>query len=1345
MNTIGPAQQQVEYRLAEGAGCGLAPASEPVPGDEHGRERAAGDGQVAYRLGDGRALMWIGEGLREVGLTPLTPLTPDQHDAARALMDGINPSTGEVLVAPKMAADPRAKLPGEPLVAALEAAAAAHGVTVERLLSGRPKAAARAAQLVRGVARQGQAHLIRIHDVEQLAAAAGLDLAPVHDAKDLAFARRWRDAMVRVGNRGYDLTLDVTKSVSVLYGLADPVFAAAIGDVFASAVAETVAAVEGWTGYGQRGQQGSGKLAARTPSTGLLGWVLWHRTARPVDGQVPDPHLHAHVQIANLVRSAEDGRWSAVAAGGRDLHRHAHAADALLKARLRRVLTDRYGICWRRDERTGAWEIAAIGESVRAVYSKRAGQVAVRLRRRGLDPAHSSRLAVKTASAASRQGKGRELGEAELRACWHAQLDQAAGAAPGSGTGRALVGSCRTGAVLPERPSPAEIAQWIWRPEHGLTGHAKTVTRADVLAAVMDACPDGVTDLADAERLTDEVLAHTPAIRLADAGARHLVNSQRYTTIDILAAEQVVLTQVRARYGTGAAVVDATAAALAIDAHQAVAGFAFSPTQRQVLERLLRAGHGVEAVIGAAGAGKTALMAAARTAWESRGLVVAGAATAAVAAANLAAESGIVSATVTSWLKRIGEGRGLSGVDVLVVDEAAMVDDRQLAALLAEASRTTTKVVLIGDPLQLRAIGVGGAFAAIHRQVDGLTLSENRRQRDPLERRALQLWRAGQRRTALNTWADGGRVHAGDGADDTLARLIADWANMRRPYRDRPQAVHEELAGVLVLAGTNEAADRLNLAARAIRRELGELSGPDRWYGIAGGGSIALAVGDHVRVRRNDYRTRAGEGDVVLNGYRGQVSAIDERGRVRVEWRTTGPDGERLRARWLTPAYIAAGGLTYGTAMTVAAAQGLTSDHALISGLGLDPHTLYAAMSRDRYSAHLYLPLQLLETDADRATHGPVRGEADALQRALAAYARTLHGDRADRLLTPEPDPITHQHQHTNHELDLRGPGRDGPDAPAADGGERRARQAAEQALAQDEAENRQAVQRAAVLHSLTHTPGQVGLLTYQQLAARQATLTDQIATAEQAWASAEDEARRYTAEGGGPAESALHTERDQLAVQACRITAAADADQCLRQVKQDFLDNRRKAAQIRTELGRLGKLLPAHRARRRTLNTELDRLTEQRAALCQAGPGLAETARQTAAQAPPQATGTSILRKHDALERDWETTQRAARNNDVAAARNRAERARHQHDQAAAELATVHAEIERRADLPPDTRALERDARAQHARGIAEQAPAARVPQPAQERGRQARSTGRGQAYHPPEVDLGRRQSRYR
>ncbi|WP_157255097.1 MobF family relaxase [Nonomuraea typhae] len=1397
VSVIGPSMEQVDYRLQEGAGCGMGQPGEPA--HEHGPARGE-DGQVAYRLADERGLMWIGEGLREVGLTPGTRLTADQHEAARAIMSGVDPRTGEVLLAAKHLADPRAKLPGAPLVAALEAAAAAQGVTVEKLLAARPAMAKRAAQLARGVDRQGETHLIRIDDVEKLARAADVDLAAVYEPKELAYARKWREARVRVGNRGYDLTLDLSKSVSVLYGLADAEFAAAIENVFADAVTETVAAMEKWAAYGQRGHQGDGQLAERMDSTGLLGWVMWHKTARPVDGQAPDPHLHAHVAIANLVRGREDGRWSAIGAGGRDIHRHAHAADALLKARIRRVLTERYGIAFGRDPVTGAWEIIAIPEATRVLLSKRAGQVEGLLARLGVDPASASRQAVKTASAESRQAKGAEPDEAALRAAWHQQVDDAAGE---PGHGQALAERCRTGhAVLPERPSTEEIAAWIWRPEHGLTSHTKIVSRADVLAAVIDALPDGVADLAEAEALTDEVLQHGPAVQLADAGASHLTNAQRFTSRDILDAEETILAQVRDRYATGVAVVDGAAAALAIDTYQVANGFEFSPAQREVLERLLTAGHGIDAVIGVAGAGKTTIMAAARSGWEARGLVVRGAATAAVAAANLQAESGIGADTIATWLQRIDGGQGLAGVDVLVVDEAAMVDDRHLATLLTEAMRCGTKVVPIGDPLQLRAIGVGGGFRAVHRQVDGLTLRENRRQKDPVERAALELWRGDNRRQALRAWGEGGRVHAGLGAEDTMAQLVSDWAAARAPYRDSasPEAVHDELAGVLVLAGTNDAAERLNQAARAIRREAGEITGPERRYAVAGGKHIVLAVGDHVRVRKNDYRARRGEGDVdILNGYRGRVTEIDERGRVRVEWRAVGPEGPRIRHALINPADIAEGMLSYGTAMTVAAAQGLTSDHALIYGMGLDPHTLYAAMTRDRLTAHLYLPRDLLETDADRAAHGPVRGEADALQRALAAYAQSLEGDRADRLITPEPDPIAHDGQgaepdrpaeratgrqadrhrddvdqraehdaNREHQAD-RDTGRD--DREAGDPGreraadvdqavDRRGQADVERAADPDAEREHQAaaelataeealatVRRANALMALSGTPFGVGLLDDTALAARQKQLAQQATAAAAKLQRAEQIMRRYISDGGGPAEKALEAKRAQLAAQAREIETARQAAEQLRQARRQVTEGNRAVDQIHkreraiaAELAKLGKILPSHRARRRELEAELPHLAERRAAIAEhlapvreEGPAIQEHARQAAAQAPPAATWSLISRQHDDLERGWESARSQARTTDVTVADGHSTAARQTYQRARQQLAATREETERRADLPPDVRAVERQARAEYAERERQAAERGERPERRPRFRSQGRDRDRDDAYRPP------------
>jgi hypothetical protein len=68
-------------------------------------------------------------------------------------------------------------------------------------------------------------------------------------------------------------------------------------------------------------------------------------------------------------------------------------------------------------------------------------------------------------------------------------------------------------------------------------------------------------------------------------------------------------------------------------------------------------------------------------------------------------------------------------------------------------------------------------------------------------------------------------------------------------------------------------------------------------------------------------------------------------------------------------------------------------------------------MSRARDRTELYLPLNVLETDADRVQHGPPRDGEHALARTIAAYLRTLTGG-PDTLVAAElglePDPIAH-------------------------------------------------------------------------------------------------------------------------------------------------------------------------------------------------------------------------------------------------------------------------------------------------------------------------------------------------
>ncbi|MFD5553754.1 MobF family relaxase [Streptomyces sp. NPDC127068] len=835
-----------------------------------------------------------------------------------------------------------------------------------------------------------------VREAIAMAKAAGLAPADVWDAQEIKAALL--EGRVEVGNRGADVTLDLTKSKSTFLAYAPEEIAERVEGIYTSAGRESISALERWTAYAMRGHHGDGEEAETVATSGFSGWMMVHRAARPVDGApYGDPHFHLHFTLANMVKGI-DGKWSTMASGGRDLHRHARATQSLMNARIRRDLTDEFGISFRRDERTGAWEIAAIPEATIRLFSKRDNQVRDLLTKLGIDYDSATTRERTAASTASKAAKNGEAAVADdvLRDYWQAE-GRAAGDDPDAIAANALAQDSPK-----QNPGLDELCAVVFDPKTGLTSNSKDFTHAAAIAAVLDALPYGVADAEEAERLTDSVLRQAGyAVKLNPKGAQHYSHADRYTTADIVAAETMIVTETTRRRDEQAAVVSPDTVAMTISTVEIQQGFDFSAEQRAVLERLLTAGHGVDAVVGVAGAGKTTIMDAARQAWEAQGLVVAGTSTAAVAAANLKAEAGITSRTLASWLTGIRSGGpGLAGVDVLVVDEAAMCDDRDVAELLAHAATTGTKVVGIGDPKQLHSPGVGGHFAAVHHLVAGLELTENYRQSDAVERRALRFWREDLRTDALRAFASTGRVHALPTKDETLAAMLTVWADKRAAHNDDHTAVQQ----LLMLAATNGVVEELNVGARALRKASGHLTGPEYAYALPGGGELTIAVGDQVLLRTNDYRSKktGGQQQDVLNGHRGLVHAVDDQRRVLVEWREKTPDGHTDHAEWIDADYIAQGGLSLGYAITGHKSQGLSAQEALVYGPGAGPNALYTMMSRDKKESHLFLPLAVYETDADRAAAGDPVTDQERLDRAVAGLIREIETGTEERMILTE-------------------------------------------------------------------------------------------------------------------------------------------------------------------------------------------------------------------------------------------------------------------------------------------------------------------------------------------------------
>ncbi|MCK2239992.1 MULTISPECIES: MobF family relaxase [unclassified Crossiella] len=1022
-------------------------------GQKHPCHPDSGDGQLTYRIdATERPLMWIGKGLATVGIQANTELTKDQFPAARRLREGRHPRTGDILVKAKRSIPHAAKVPAKPLVSAIRSVAAEADVDIDEILptqnlrdwftTAEREVAAKGDRAFIAADRAGRlADLadLNVNDLwgEDVYATAAANLFEVIEvvSEDGTVTEQRVPRRVITGNAGYDITFHIPKSASLLLAFAPQDIAENVEEIYLRAIHRTFAWLESTTAYVMRGKHGKGHTATTLPAEGYLGWTMVHRAARPVEGAtVGDPHWHVHLTLANMARGS-DGGWSTIAAGGRDLIRHAKAAGEIAKALIRYDTAEQLGIRWERNHRNGAWEIAGVPQATLDRFSRRRAEIRSTLTAMGIDPDKATQHQRHTAEQNTRQAKDAtsNASDALLRDIWQ-DMERAAGSDPQT----LIEGVLHHTTEPPAPPTVAEIAAQLLHPSTGLTANARRFTRAQALARVADQLGQGARSPHDIEVLTDAVLAHAGFIPLprntnatggnhVHLGADHMANTATYTTTDVLTAEKTILRAAQNNPTTALPhlVIDTDLVDLALDTAEVIHGHALTDEQTAAVRRLTGLGTALDALEGGPGTGKTTTMAVVRSIFTAAGCTIAGAATAAVAAANLQVESGIPSKTIAQWLHRIHgppdtpnpdpdaavhevtteDLLGLTGIDVLIIDEANLTDDRDRAVIYTEAQRTGTKIIEIGDSKQLRGVGIGSLFRHIHDIVGGLTLSDNRRQIEEDERAAIASWRDGRYAEALTQWLHNQRLIVTETGDEATAAMLATWLHQRQGAPDP----HTEMRGLVMLAAHNDTVNRINAAAQALRLTLDEL-GEGRTYDLGGGNNITFHLGDHIMLRRNDRGQINVTGNPVLNGYRGLVTGIGDTGTLRVEWQQDTPEGRQTKTADLSRRYIENGGVDLAYAMTLFKSEGLTvrdtwtlpegfdgGGTVLFDTRGADANGFHVATSRHLRSVHAFAARSDLETDTDTYLYGtPTPEERDHRVIAkLAAHARSTatHGN----------------------------------------------------------------------------------------------------------------------------------------------------------------------------------------------------------------------------------------------------------------------------------------------------------------------------------------------------------------
>jgi conjugative relaxase-like TrwC/TraI family protein len=709
---------------------------------------------------------------------------------------------------------------------------------------------------------------------------------------------------------GFDLVFSVPKTVSLLHALGDEATRRAVNEAHSSAWQAALAYLEDEACVIRRGRNG----VHREHGGGFVAAAYQHRTSR-----AQDPHLHTHVIVANMAQSPSDGKGRALD-GEPILKSYRLAAGYLYQAHLRADLTRSLGVEWDQP-RKGMAELRRVPREVIREFSTRRAQVVEQLARQGGGGFYAAQLA-----AVDTRERKQHVDLAGLREDWRAR---AAEHGLGNRELRALLGRVRQRDL--SSIELLRIARRLLGPQ-GLTERQTAFSQPELVMAwsqahTQGASGDRVRRLADRLTRTDGV---EPVGERPSPG-----RPARYSTVDLLSVERAALALVeRGR--------DAKAPSFSrqrLSEIERTDRIVLSQEQERMVREVATTENRVVCVVGLAGAGKTTATHALAQVFAHAGLEVLGAAPSGVAAERLQDETGIPSATLHGLREHARREGGLPHASVLVVDEAAMAETRVLAPVLELVEQAQGKAILIGDPQQLPAVGAGGLFAGIVEREGAVLLSENRRQRDELERDALLRVRAGVGRDYLAYAEKRERLVVSESPVTTRARLLADWW----------QHARDDPAGNVMLALRRRDVTELNQLARQLMDANGRLGNdPLR---VA---EREFAAGDRIVCLRNN--TSLG----IKNGTTGTIERVDRDRRTLTLATDRGPIVDLNRR------YLQAGNVRHAYALTGHAAQGLTVERAFVLGAGEArlQEWGYVALSRARAQTRLYTPAPRASTRA---------------------------------------------------------------------------------------------------------------------------------------------------------------------------------------------------------------------------------------------------------------------------------------------------------------------------------------------------------------------------------------------
>ncbi|OYV57967.1 MAG: hypothetical protein B7Z71_11490, partial [Acidocella sp. 21-58-7] len=391
---------------------------------------------------------------------------------------------------------------------------------------------------------------------------------------------------------------------------------------------------------------------------------------------------------------------------------------------------------------------------------------------------------------------------------------------------RAEIARANEAAEIARLRDPAEILE-------RLTANKAIFTERDLRQALNKSGLDGE----ERAKLEAAIIRHPDTIELiADRG-----DTVGWTTRQVREEEQAII---------GAAERIAAARSPRIGAAgNAVLAKADISEEQFTTAAYLTGARQIGIVIGRAGTGKSHTLNAARHAFEAEGYRVIGLAPTNAVVADLRKDGYAHAATLHRELGQVErDPTRWNAKTVVMVDEAAMMDNAIMAKLLKEAERSGAKLILAGDDRQFASVSRGGMFTELVALHGAAELKTVHRQRQEYQAKASEDFARGDIHAALQAYDDRGQIVWCDSLADARARAVAAQASITGPG--------------FLYASTNKEVEELNRAEQVRRRA--DLAARGETHGVRGPiqaysfntvrGEVSIAAGERVQFYETDRK-----------------------------------------------------------------------------------------------------------------------------------------------------------------------------------------------------------------------------------------------------------------------------------------------------------------------------------------------------------------------------------------------------------------------------------------------------------------------------------------------------------